>query len=155
MSMLQYRHKSRAWLQMVTADDDGNFRAIKDIIGQGIADGEEGAFDRDADLEALLLRLTRIRDRLATRVKGMPDDATLRAHLQSLDGALLHTLLASGPWDTASVGGEEVDIDWLLESQPAGQPSASPQLLPPPAGKTASRSAASAQVTLANGDIGH
>jgi hypothetical protein len=155
MSMLQYRHKSRAWLQMVTADDEGNFRAIKDIIGQGIADGEEGAFDRDADLEALLLRLTRIRDRLATRVKGMPDDATLRAHLQSLDGPLLHTLLASGPWDTASVGGEEVDIDWLLESQPAGQPPASPQLLPPPAGKTASRSASSSQVTLANGDIGH
>jgi hypothetical protein len=89
------------------------------------------------------------------RVKGMPDDATLRAHLQSLDGPLLHTLLASGPWDTASVGGEEVDIDWLLESQPAGPPPASPQLLPPPAGKTASRSASSSQVTLANGDIGH
>ena len=46
MSMLQYRHKSRAWLQMVTADDEGNFRAIKDIIAQGIAEGEEGAFDK-------------------------------------------------------------------------------------------------------------
>jgi hypothetical protein len=28
MSMLQYRHKSRAWLQMVTADENGDFRPI-------------------------------------------------------------------------------------------------------------------------------
>ena len=82
MSMLQYRHKSRAWLQMVTADDEGNFRAIKDIIAQGITEGEEGAFDRDADLEALLERLSQIRDRLAPRIAGLPDDATLREHLE-------------------------------------------------------------------------
>ena len=134
MSMLQYRHKSRAWLQMVTADEEGNFRAIKDIIAQGIDEGEEGAFDRDADLEALLLRLAGIRDRLAPRVKGMPDDAALRTHLESLDGPLLHTLLVSGPWDTASVGGEEVDIDWLLEGPQAGQPAAPHQLAASPAG---------------------
>ena len=41
MSMLQYRHKNRAWLQMVAADEDGNFRAIKDIIARGIDEGEE------------------------------------------------------------------------------------------------------------------
>jgi FHA domain len=134
MSMLQYRHKSRAWLQMVTADEEGNFRAIKDIIAQGIADGEGGAFDRDADLEALLLRLAGIRDRLAPRVKGLPDDAALRTHLESLDGPLLHTLLVSGPWDTASVGGEEVDIDWLLEGPQAGNPAAPHQLAASPAG---------------------
>jgi hypothetical protein len=133
MSMLQYRHKSRAWLQMVTADDEGNFRAIKDIIAQGITEGEEGAFDAGADLEALLLRLTQIRDRLAPRVKGMPDDAALRKHLESLNGSLLHTLLLSGPWDTANVGGEEVDIDWLLEASQAGEPAASPQLTASPA----------------------
>jgi hypothetical protein len=115
MSMLQYRHKSRAWLQMVTADSDGNFRAIKDIIAQGIAEGAEGAFDRDADIEALMARLTQIRDRLATRIEGMPDDATLQAHLETLSGPLIHTLLISDQWDTANVGGEEVDIDWLLE----------------------------------------
>jgi Inner membrane component of T3SS, cytoplasmic domain len=115
MSMLQYRHKSRAWLQMVTADEEGNFRAIKDIIAQGITEGEEGAFDADEDREALLQRLARIRDRLAPRVKGMPDDTALRAHLAKLGGPLLHTLLVSGEWDTANVGGEEVDIDWLLE----------------------------------------
>ena len=133
MSMLQYRHKSRAWLQMVTADDEGNFRAIKDIIAQGITEGEEGAFDAGADLEALLLRLSQIRDRLAPRVNGMPDDAALRKHLESLNGSLLHTLLVSGPWDTANVGGEEVDIDWLLEGSQAGEPAASPQLTASPA----------------------
>jgi FHA domain len=127
MSMLQYRHKSRAWLQMVTADENGEFRPIKDIIADGIAEGEEGAFERDADLEALLLQLTQIRDRLARRVNGMPDDATLRAHLDQLSGPLIHTLLISGPWDSVSVGGEEVDIDWLLEGPQAGQP-AVPQL---------------------------
>ena len=137
MSMLQYRHKSRAWLQMVTADEEGNFRAIKDIIAQGITEGEEGAFDRDADLEELLLRLSQIRDRLAPRVTGMPDDAALRKHLDSLGGSLLHTLLASGPWDTANVGGEEVDIDWLLEGAQPGQPAAAQQPTITPASRTA------------------
>ena len=132
MSMLQYRHKSRAWRQMVTADENGSFRAIKDIIAQGVASGEEGAFDQDADLEALLRRLSQIRDRLAARLPGMPDDATLRAHLEPLSGALIHTLLTSGPWDTINVGGEEVDIDWLLDgpqpehSAPVSQLAVSP-----------------------------
>jgi hypothetical protein len=127
MSMLQYRHKSRAWLQMVTADEDGNFRAIKDIVADGIAEAEEGAFDRDADLEDLLLRMTQIRDRLAPRIEGMPDDDTLRAHLDKLSGPLIHTLLVSGPWDTTNVGGEEVEIDWLLDGPTGGQ-----ELLPQP-----------------------
>jgi hypothetical protein len=30
----------------------------------------------------------------------------------------------SGPWDTVNVGGEEVDIDWLLEGSQAGEPAA-------------------------------
>ena len=124
MSMLQYRHKSRAWLQMVTADEDGTFRAIRDIIAQGVTEADEGAFDAATDLEALLVRIAQIRDRLAPRVAGMPDDAALRAHLEPLSGPLLHTLLVSGPWDTANVGGEEVDIDWLLEGAPAPAPAA-------------------------------
>jgi hypothetical protein len=133
MSMLQYRHKNRAWLQMVTADEEGSFRAIKDIIAQGITEGEEGAFDRESDLEELLKRLAQIRDRLAPRVKGMPGDDVLRKHLEPLAGPLLHTLLLSGPWDTASVGGEEVDIDWLLEGPKAEQPAATRQLTVSPA----------------------
>ena len=55
---------------------------------------------------------------------GLPHDATLRAHLESLSGPLLHTLVVSGPWDSTNVGGEEVDIDWLLEGSQAGEPAA-------------------------------
>ena len=46
MAMLQYRHKSRAWRQMVTTDTAGNVRAIKDQIALGIAEGDQGAYDR-------------------------------------------------------------------------------------------------------------
>jgi hypothetical protein len=133
MSMLQYRHKSRAWLQMVSADEDGNFRAIRDIIAQGLTEGEEGAFDKDSDLETLLARMAQIRDRLAPRVAGMPDDAALRAHLETLPGPLLHTLLVSGAWDTANVGGEEVDIDWLFEGPQATGPAVTTRLTASPA----------------------
>ena len=129
MHMLQYRHKSRAWLQMVTADDDGNVRAIRDIIAQGVAEGEVGNYERDTDRDALLDRLIQIRGRLTSRIEGLPDDGTLRAHLDSLSGPLIHSLLVSGPWDTANVGGEEVDVDWLLEHPQTGR-SADPRPLP-------------------------
>ena len=123
MAMLQYRHKSRAWRQMVTTDADGNTRAIKDIIAQGITEGERGAYDREADFGALMDRLIQIRSRLAPRVDGLPDDGTLRAHLGRLPGQLLHTLLVSEPWDTVNVGGEEVDVEWLFDAPRRGVPS--------------------------------
>jgi FHA domain-containing protein len=116
MAMLQYRHKSRAWRQMVTTDANGNTRAIKDLIAQGIDEGDQGAYDREADFSTLMEQLTQTRDRLAARLVGLPDDSTLRAHLEGLPGPLLHTLVVSEPWDTANVGGEEVDVEWLLES---------------------------------------
>jgi pSer/pThr/pTyr-binding forkhead associated (FHA) protein len=122
MSMLQYRHKNRAWLQMVTADKAGNFRAIKDIIASAITEGDEGAFNEDADREAFLRRLTQIRGRLAPRIEGMPDDDTLRAHIEKLSGPLIHTLLVSDQWDSGSVGGEEVDIDLLLPGMSTMEP---------------------------------
>ena len=118
MAMLQYRHKSRAWRQMVTTDTAGNVRAIKDLIALGIAEGDQGAYDQEADIDALIERLGQIRRRLESRIEGLPDDATLRAHLERLPGQMLHTLLVSEPWDTGSVGGEEVDVEWLLESRP-------------------------------------
>jgi 2-polyprenyl-6-methoxyphenol hydroxylase-like FAD-dependent oxidoreductase len=114
MAMLQYRHKSRAWRQMVTTDVAGNVRTIKDLIGQGIIEGDQGAFDQEADISALLERLIQIRGRLERRISGLPDDATLRAHLERQAGQTLHTLLVSGVWDTASVGGEEVDLEVLF-----------------------------------------
>jgi FHA domain-containing protein len=115
MAMLQYRHKSRAWRQMVTTDEAGTTRTIKDLIAQGISEGEQGAFDQAADFDALLQRLASTRGRLAARIDGLPDDETLRAHLQRLPPQLLHTLLVSEPWDSGNVGGEEVDVEWLLE----------------------------------------
>ena len=115
MAMLQYRHKSRAWRQMVTTDAEGNVRAIKDQIALGIAEAEQGAYDQEADLNALMERLSQIRSRLERRVDGLPDDTTLRAHLGRLPGQTLHTLVVSEPWDTSNVGGEEVDVDWLLD----------------------------------------
>jgi hypothetical protein len=120
MAMLQYRHKSRAWRQMVTTDPEGNVRAIKDQIARGIAEGERKGFKKkDADIDALMKLLAQIRDRLAPRVDGLPLDATLRAHLERLPGPMLHTLLVSEPWDTGNVGGEEVDVEWLLEGAAA------------------------------------
>ena len=114
MAMLQYRHKGRAWRQMVITDEAGNTRAIKDLIAQGIAEGDREEFDREGDLGALMQLMIQTRSRLESRIDGLPDDATLRAHLERLSGALLHTLVVSGVWDSANVGGEEVDIEWLL-----------------------------------------
>src|SRR5579859_7131447 len=116
MAMLQYRHKTRAWRQMVTTDAAGNTQAIKDLIAQGITEAGDGAADKQADLDALMQRLIQTRSRLAPRIEGMPDEGTLRDHLASLSGHLLHTLVVSEPWDSASVGGEEVDVDWLLDA---------------------------------------
>jgi hypothetical protein len=126
MAMLQYRHKTRAWRQMVTTDETGNTRPIKDLIAQGIAEGDQGTFDRDADFSTLMQRLTQTRARLAPRIDGLPDDATLRAHLESLPPGLVHALVVSEPWDSGTVGGEEVDVDWLLEEPRIAKPQPSP-----------------------------
>jgi hypothetical protein len=122
MAMLQYRHKSRAWRQMVTTDAAGNTRPIKDLIAQGIAEGDSGAFDRDSDFSALMQRLIQTRARLEPRIDGLPDDATLRTHMESLPAGFLHALVVSEPWDSASVGGEEVDVDWLLDEPRLAKP---------------------------------
>lgn len=116
MSMLQYRHKSRAWRQMVATDDEGNVRPIKDIIASAIAEGDQGRYDGDADFSAFMQRLIQTRGRLASRLDGLPDDQTLQSHLERLPGPLVHTLLVSDSWDTVNVGGEEVDVDWLLDA---------------------------------------
>ncbi len=119
MAMLQYRHKSRAWRQMVTTDAVGNAQAIKDKIALGIAEGDREAFDRKADIDTMIQRLGQIRGRLESRLDGLPDDTTLRAHLEQLSGPMLHTLVVSEPWDTGGVGGEEVDVELLLKAAAA------------------------------------
>jgi hypothetical protein len=130
MSMLQYRHKSRAWRQMVTTDPDGNVLTIKAMIARGIEEGEQGAFDAEQDFEALMQRMTLIRGRLEKRIGPMPDDATLRAHLQRLPPPMLHALLVSEPWDSANVGGEEVDVEWLLDAPRLPRPERAPVVRP-------------------------
>jgi FHA domain len=130
MSMLQYRHKNRAWRQMVTHDLDGNLLTIKGMIARGIEEGEQGAFNAEQDFEALMQRMTQTRSRLEYRIGPMPDDATLRAHLQKLPAPMLHALLVSEPWDSANVGGEEVDVEWLLDAPRLPRPERSPVARP-------------------------
>ncbi|MFD7320370.1 FHA domain-containing protein [Streptomyces sp. NPDC059875] len=128
MSMLQYRHKSRAWNTMITTDENGVSCAIKEKIAQSIEESEGMELDRKADTDALMERLRGIRDRLASRVPGMPDDSTLRNHLETLNSGTLRTLLESGAWDTLIVGGEEVDIDifYQQDSQATTVPTKTP-----------------------------
>ena len=119
MAMLQYRHKSRAWRQMVTVDADGNAMAIKDRIAQGITARHAGrARPRRRPRRAHGAAAPARGPGWRAAASGLPDDATLRAHLERLSTETLHTLLVSEPWDSASVGGEEVDVDWLLAPAP-------------------------------------
>ncbi|MFD3456695.1 FHA domain-containing protein [Streptomyces sp. NPDC058691] len=128
MSMLQYRHKSRAWNAMITTDENGVSRAIKEVIAQSIAESAalEVELDRESDIDGLMEQLRAIRDRLAPRIPGMPDDETLRAHLETLKSETLRTLIDSGPWDTLIVGGEEVDIDIFYRDEPTPPPASKP-----------------------------
>ncbi|MGW4897574.1 FHA domain-containing protein [Kitasatospora sp. NPDC004240] len=140
MSMLQYRHKSRAWKAMITTDDNGVSCPIKDEIARSMdppapaatdpaapdpaatavaAAGPDSPAEAEAVIEALMVHLREIRGRLAPRLAGLPDDTTLRDHLRKLRPETLRTLLASGVWDTLVVGGEEVDIDIFYRPDPA------------------------------------
>ncbi|MFF2520047.1 FHA domain-containing protein [Streptomyces sp. NPDC058086] len=127
MSMLQYRHKSRAWNAMVTTDEQGVTRAIKDIIAHSMEQAPDaGSEPQRSDLDALLDRMRTIRERLASRLPGMPTDEELRDRLTTLAPAALRTLQESGAWDTLIVGGEEADIDLFYQSD-------SPVYVPRPA----------------------
>ncbi|WP_431964512.1 FHA domain-containing protein [Actinacidiphila sp. bgisy160] len=122
MSMLQYRHKSRAWNAMITTDENGVGQAIKDKIARSIEESAAGKPDREADIDALMEQLRAIRERLAPRIAGMPDDPALRQRLETLGDETLRTLRDSGPWDTVTVGGEEVDIDiFYRDARPASR----------------------------------
>jgi 2-polyprenyl-6-methoxyphenol hydroxylase-like FAD-dependent oxidoreductase len=114
MAMLQYRHKTRAWRAMTITDDVGGELAIKDRIADAIDRHRE--FDparRAADVDELMRRLRELKVRLAGRLPDLPSDAQLLDHLTDLDDVTLRTSVASGPWDTLGMGGEEVDVDLL------------------------------------------
>jgi hypothetical protein len=74
-----------------------------------------GTVLRDADFVRHEAVMAMLQYRLEERIDGLPDDATLRDHLERLPGQLVHTLLISDAWDTRNVGGEEVDVEWLLK----------------------------------------
>ncbi|MCX5602740.1 FHA domain-containing protein [Streptomyces phaeochromogenes] len=115
MSMLQYRHKSRAWNAMVTTDEQGVTRAIKDIVARSM-EPDPSREPQPSDLDLLVERMGAIRERLASRLPGLPTDAALREHLSALGPDTLRTLLESGAWDTLIVGGEEADIDLFYQT---------------------------------------
>lgn len=126
MSMLQYRHKSRAWQSMVTTDDDGVTRTIKEKIAQGIEAAAAGRADRAADIDVLMHRLRTIRNRLASRLPSLPSDAVLCGHLRRLSDETLRTLRESGAWNTAVTGGEEPDVHILYRSDSPEAPALQP-----------------------------
>ncbi|MFE1446224.1 hypothetical protein [Streptomyces olivaceoviridis] len=96
----------------------------------GVAAGPVPLGSAEPDVEILLDRMRTIRDRLATRLPGLPDDEELRAHPSALAPATLRTLQVSGAWDTLIVGGEEADIGIFYQNDaPVCVPAAPP--LPP------------------------
>ena len=116
MSMLQFRHKTRAWEAMIDTDvRTGKVSATKHLIAEGIAEGESADIDPEADRQALMARLIDIRGRLGARLDGLPDDKTLNDHVAQLSGPTLRTLVASGPWSTVPGGGAEVDVGLVYQ----------------------------------------
>ncbi|MFM9046458.1 MAG: hypothetical protein ACKOOH_02140 [Cyanobium sp.] len=118
MQMLQYRHNSRAWRAIVSPDGAGGMEPIENRISRSLAEPVD-LYTAASDREGFRLILKEVQVRLADRLPIPPDPAELDLVLAGLSPRALHTLVASGPWDSQLMGGEEVDIDCLL---PAGAP---------------------------------
>jgi hypothetical protein len=116
MHMLQYRHKTRAWSAMVTSDDEGRIVPVQDMIRAGL----RGGLDRKAYEDIFLSRLLDASSRLSDRLTGVPKRTELEKIVSQLSDSTLKVLVASRPWETRTVSGEEVDIDLLLESSSDG-----------------------------------
>ena len=115
MSMLQYRHKTRAWHTMTAIDSEGNTYAIKDKISESIFTGENDQLNKLTDLEILLVRLEKIKQRLQSKVNNLPTQKQLRQHLNILKAETLRTLVQSDAWNTQLMAGAEVDVDILCK----------------------------------------
>ena len=109
MSMLQYRHKTRAWRHMVTTNAQGEPLPINQKIHQALKIRSCGRNEKVDTLNEMMLRLCQVRHRLSKRIAGMPKDEFLRQHLSTLSLSTLRVMLHSGAWDTAQTGGEEVN----------------------------------------------
>lgn len=118
MAMLQYRHKSRAWHSMVITEPDGTLRAIKDKIQDAISESKDKNYDRDADMNELISRLTKIKNRLQGRIIGtLPNEDDLSKLVANIDDETLRILVASNQWNTNVMAGEEVNVDLLFEQK--------------------------------------
>ena len=121
MHMLQYRHKTRAWQAMFNVHEDRQISAVADDISEALSSKGDPSSDY-ADIFAR--RMIDARNRLAGRCPSdLPDERAIRRLVESADPQLLKVLIASEPWPTRAVGGEEVDIDLFFPQKVPAEPS--------------------------------
>ena len=94
---------------------EGNTYAIKDKISESIFTGENDQLNKLTDLEILLVRLEKIKQRLQSKVNNLPTQKQLRQHLNILKAETLRTLVQSDAWNTQLMAGAEVDVDILCK----------------------------------------
>jgi hypothetical protein len=109
MAMLQYRDKSRAWRAMIAADRSGTVIPIQQIIGDSCRNPRKEDFRTE-----FLNRIRTKRNRLDGRLDNLPEDSKLEKLFSKIDDETLQVLVDSQVWNTVSMGGEEVDVEWLL-----------------------------------------
>ena len=109
MAMLQYRHKSRAWRAMVTTDRSGTVIPIQQVIGESCRNPRKEDFRAE-----FLNRIRSKRQRLDGRLDNLPEDNKLEKIFPKIDDETLQVLVDSEAWNTTSMGGEEADVEWLL-----------------------------------------
>ena len=122
MQMLQYRHKSRARRAMVTPDGAGGMKPIQNRLVHSLAESVD-SHTAASDREIFRHTVHQVHGRLAARLPSPSYPGELEQVLARLSARTLHTLVASGAWDGQLMGGEEVDLDWLLPSTPTRCPS--------------------------------
>jgi hypothetical protein len=91
-----------------------------------------GPAQRAADIDELMPRLRDLKQRLTGRLPDLPSDEQLLDHLAGLDDTTLRTSAASGPWDTATTGGEEVGVDVLTPTPSFTRPAVEVRRHDPP-----------------------
>jgi hypothetical protein len=115
MAALQQRHKSRAWLQMITRRN-GEQVAISRLIDESLSEQQS----KLVLLATMEERCREISKRLEERLGEQPDIAEIMRRLTAVNEETLRVMVASGQWETRASGGEEVDVDWFYPAVAAG-----------------------------------
>lgn len=110
MAMIQYRNKTRAWRTMVTQVPTGGLAAVKARIRESQL-APISASEDERERAAFLETYNSVRSRLIARLPGIRNVDWMRAHIGDLSAETIRTLNWSGSWDTAAMGGQEVDLD--------------------------------------------